>query len=134
MYEEKEPRLTAREIQELTGFTTVAWTSRVRAGDAPPPDSRFGHLQFWNESTLNKWLQANEEPTVYVEERRPRLTAAEAAGIAGLNRASWNVYVSKKIAPGPDGYINERYPFWFEKTVYDWVEHRETRRRVNRYE
>jgi hypothetical protein len=52
-----------------------------------------------------------------------RLTAREAADLAGVRPHTWDAYVTRGYAPEPDGkFGNQRY--WLRSTVENWLRNR----------
>ncbi|RCV51875.1 transcriptional regulator [Marinitenerispora sediminis] len=52
-----------------------------------------------------------------------RLTADQAASLAGVRRDTWHSYVSRGQAPEPDGRVG-RTPWWWRSTVERYLDSR----------
>lgn len=51
-----------------------------------------------------------------------QLATAQAAAVAGTHRNTWSSYVSRGVAPQPDGYtIKGHHPWWWRSTVEDFL-------------
>jgi hypothetical protein len=49
-----------------------------------------------------------------------RLTASQAARVAGVQPTTFRSYVSRGQAPEPDGHIDKRTPYWLRSTIAAW--------------
>lgn len=51
------------------------------------------------------------------------LTAREAATLAGVAVSTWDAYITRGYAPGPDGWFG-RQRYWNRATVEEWKANR----------
>jgi hypothetical protein len=49
--------LTAAEVADLLGIEQSTWRAYVARGQAPAPDGRFGHMNFWTPATITKYQE-----------------------------------------------------------------------------
>lgn len=56
---------------------------------------------------------------------RNRLTAAQAATLAGVRPGTWRAYVSRDQAPKPVEHLDARTPLWSRKAVEAWIARRD---------
>lgn len=49
-----------------------------------------------------------------------KLTATQAAAVVGVTASTFRSYVSRGQAPGEDGKIDGRTPFWYRSTIRAW--------------
>lgn len=58
---------------------------------------------------------------------RGRLTASQAATLAGIKPGTWRAYVSRGQAPGPVEHLDGRTPLWDRAEVEAWIARRDGR-------
>lgn len=49
-----------------------------------------------------------------------RLTTRDVAELLDIAPATWRAYVSRGLAPKPDGFIDARTPYWTRGTIRAW--------------
>ena len=53
-----------------------------------------------------------------------RLRVADIATQAGITQQTWRSYVARGLAPKPDGWYDQRSPWWWESTIDGWTARR----------